>query len=94
MNIAAVIEKKLRKINKFDGAKVNTDGVNITAWDVQGVLQPSSQDLTAWETEVVADDQTEKQGMKNAKKALMTKLGLTKQELKALIALIKDGNDD
>lgn len=92
--IANVIEKKLRKLGKFEGAKISTDGVSITSWEVDGVQQPTEQELQAWKSEVDADEQTEKQGTKNAKKALMIKLGLNKQELKALIALIRDGSED
>lgn len=97
--IALTIEKKLKKLNKFSGAKVSTkDGV-IVEWVVDGVPRPSDADLSDWESEIRGDDDAENAAKRGRKRQLMDALatltGLTrKQVLKCFNEIVKDGNDD
>jgi len=81
-------------------------GTNEALLDVQTEVVPDIQNYKVdpdlnfrkkTPAEISADTVTKDQAKadrKNRKKTIMTKLGLNKQELKALIELIEDGNDD
>lgn len=95
MNTAVIIEEKLRKLGKFEGARINTVSGKITSWEgVVGVPQPDEATLSAWEQELIADKTDELQFRKSRKQAIRQKLGLTKAEIKHLKELLEDGDDD
>ena len=97
--IAEAVETWLRAQNKFDGAKVSTSlDANgkyvITSWDVPGVAKPTEQDLQQIISQTDQDKASEKTSRKNRKKAVLQKMGLTKNDLKALVELIEDKSDE
>lgn len=92
--ISTIIEKKLRKLGKFNLAKVKTEEGVITEWEVEGVEKPSQETLNAWKDEIDSDELQDKDQKKSRKQAIRAKLGLTKAEVKALKELLDDGNDD
>ena len=97
--IAEALETWLRAQNKFDGAKVRTSlDANgeyiITAWDVPGVAKPTEQEIQQIVSQADQDKASEKTSRKNRKKAVLQKMGLTKNDLKALIEMIEDKSDE
>ncbi len=97
--IAQIIEKKLRKIGKFEGAKVRTANGVITEWVVDGVTKPSDSELVSWANEIQSDEIAENNQKRLRKRqlldALATLTGLTRnQVLRCFNEIVKDGNDD
>lgn len=83
-----------------EGAKINTaqteDGsFEITNWEhPDDVPEPDEIAIDTALKEYKADQAAKKEARKIRKKAVMSKLGLSKQELTALLELIEDRSDD
>lgn len=96
--IAIVIEKKLRKLGKLDGASVKTDGTNIIEWNVPGVPKPTQLDIDSWKSEIDSDDQSNKDSRKSLKQSARTALNMSKSQFKDFIsglkASLEDGGDE
>lgn len=99
MSLGKALEWWLRGQDKFIGAKVETkDGV-ITAWDANGVVQPTDAEIAVivsdYEASVVSEKDNKKQRKRQLLDSLATLTGLTrKQVLKCFNEIVQDGNDD
>lgn len=70
------------------------DGV-ITRWEhPDGIAQPDNVAIAIAVQEYQDSLVSEKEQRKNRKKAILQKLGMSKNEIKALKELLEDGNDD
>ena len=94
MSTALAIEWKLKQLGKFEGAKINTYENVLTNWDVKDFARPDDSTIEIWKAEYQTYLANEKIARKNRKKAVLSKLGLTKQDALSLLEFIQDGNDD